>query len=62
MALLECEECGGDVSSRALACPQCGCPPPGAKPKKRQRKRSRTPAIVLMAFVALAVLLWIRIM
>ena len=26
MALIECEECQGKVSSRAAACPHCGCP------------------------------------
>lgn len=28
MALLKCEDCGHDVSSRAEACPHCGCPVP----------------------------------
>jgi hypothetical protein len=26
MALLNCEDCGRDVSSKAVACPHCGCP------------------------------------
>lgn len=26
MALLKCIDCGHDVSSRALRCPNCGCP------------------------------------
>ena len=26
MALIECSECGGKVSTRAAACPHCGCP------------------------------------
>lgn len=26
MAMLKCTECGGDVSSTAAACPQCGRP------------------------------------
>lgn len=26
MALLECSECGKDISSQAVACPHCGCP------------------------------------
>jgi len=30
MALLRCEDCGKDVSSRAAACPNCGCPVPQA--------------------------------
>ena len=27
MALLQCHECGSQVSSSATACPQCGAPP-----------------------------------
>jgi len=26
MALVNCEECGSQVSDRAAACPKCGCP------------------------------------
>ena len=26
MSLLKCTECGGMVSSKAVACPHCGCP------------------------------------
>lgn len=26
MALIECKECGGTVSSKAYSCPHCGCP------------------------------------
>lgn len=29
MALLKCEDCGREVSSKAPACPHCGCPVPG---------------------------------
>ena len=32
MALLKCEDCGHDVSSRAEACPHCGCPVPKDEP------------------------------
>ncbi len=28
MALLKCEDCGRDVSSKAACCPNCGCPIP----------------------------------
>lgn len=31
MALLRCEECGGQVSDRAPGCPHCGCPPKSAR-------------------------------
>jgi hypothetical protein len=26
MAMIECPECGRDISSRAVSCPGCGCP------------------------------------
>ena len=26
MALVACEECGSEISSKANACPKCGCP------------------------------------
>ena len=26
MALIKCSECGNDVSDKAKACPNCGCP------------------------------------
>lgn len=26
MALVQCQECGHEISSRAFACPSCGCP------------------------------------
>lgn len=36
MALIKCEDCGRDVSDKAPACPNCGCPVPtpaaGAQP------------------------------
>ncbi len=28
MALVQCEDCGGQVSEAASACPKCGAPPP----------------------------------
>ena len=26
MAMIQCRECGGNISSEALTCPHCGCP------------------------------------
>lgn len=45
MALTKCRECGQGISTTAVACPKCG-----AKPK-----RTSGCAIVVLAFVALAV-------
>jgi len=42
MALLNCPECGAQISDRAAACPHCGCPtvpaatPPPEGPATRQ--------------------------
>ena len=43
MALVRCPECQKDVSTRATACPHCGCPlnesasPPPEEPNRPQR-------------------------
>ena len=34
MALLKCEDCGRDVSSKASSCPNCGCPAPQEVPEE----------------------------
>lgn len=26
MALIKCQECGKEISNKANACPNCGCP------------------------------------
>lgn len=47
MALLKCEDCGHDVSSRADACPHCGCPVPkvGATDKPPAVPSSSPPSL-----------------
>lgn len=35
MALIKCPECGRNFSDQADACPDCGYPTPGKKPKKK---------------------------
>ena len=32
MALIKCKECGHEVSDRASACPNCGCPASECEP------------------------------
>ncbi len=52
MALVQCRECGREISERAIACPQCGDP-------KRTASSSRGIRILLGVLVlALAVLLF----
>lgn len=60
MALIQCSECGKQVSERAAACPHCGAPlaaatapsPPQPSPVHRATRRKTSP----LAWVALAVL------
>jgi hypothetical protein len=35
MALVHCEECRREISDRAIACPQCGCPRRRVAPMSR---------------------------
>ena len=42
MSLVECPECGKSVSSRAVACPGCGCPIGNDPTLEYLEKRART--------------------
>ena len=33
MALIQCPECGKEISDKALTCPSCGCPIKAEEPK-----------------------------
>lgn len=44
MALLNCEECGHEVSSRAAACPHCGCPVPSNAAESATKASSPLPS------------------
>ena len=39
--LIICEECGSQISSKASACPKCGCPVCDSKPVKPPKKSSK---------------------
>lgn len=49
MALINCSECGHQVSDKATACPNCGCPietqlpPPIPEPEKPQQAQTTPP-------------------
>lgn len=47
MALVRCDECGGAVSDRAIACPRCGAPVP------QERMRWKTVALLFACVAAL---------
>ena len=63
MALIQCPECGKEVSDKALACPNCGnpiaAPVEKVKAKKRRprKKLSRTARIILVVCLAAVVVL-----
>lgn len=50
MALVQCRECGREISDRAIACPQCGDP-------KRMASSSRGIRILLGVLVSILVLM-----
>ena len=42
MAVMECQECGGDVSTEAKFCPHCGIEDPlGERARKKERRKER---------------------
>ncbi len=56
MALIECSECGNQVSDKATACPKCGAPIAEKVVEKQQpivvtAPKSRSLAIVLALFL-----------
>ena len=64
MALLNCSNCGGQISDKALSCPHCGAPGPAARTaaeasdtntntkNKRTGSRSNTPLVIAISAVA----------
>ena len=69
MALIKCSECGREISDKALACPNCGCPIRVAdnadetQPKSARKVKPLTiiiPAIVLVAAVIAGILFFGR--
>lgn len=54
MALINCEECGKEVSSKALACPHCGFKLGVESPKQVDDTNSKTEGQLLWDTVATA--------
>ncbi len=54
MAMINCRECGADISSEAKACPHCGCP---SKEKKQLPKLSKKMVQILSACVAVGLII-----
>jgi hypothetical protein len=53
MALVECDECGGQVSSVAGSCPHCGKEGPFTWEEKYRQERS-----ILVTGLLIGVLIW----
>jgi len=58
MAIIKCEECGKEVSTKAASCPHCGAPQSSYKPTPAPRTSStgtviKTTVIVVVTLVAL---------
>lgn len=56
MAIIDCEECGKPMSSKAAACPFCGSPPP----KGIISKIARAIGILVVAFIGITFFLVVR--
>jgi len=41
MALIDCDECGSEISDRALSCPRCGTPLREPQPQMPYREENR---------------------
>ena len=39
MALIKCEECNKEISSRAISCPHCGCPVSKNESTKNEKQK-----------------------
>lgn len=64
MALMNCSECGNRVSSRAITCPNCGCPVDISLEVKHQKRRLKLKRIVittiLLVFLIITIFLVIK--
>ena len=57
MAFVQCAECGREISSEAVACPQCGKPGVAARKKAQDNKQLIACVLMLVGpFVARALL------
>lgn len=47
MALIKCQECGKEISDKATACMNCGCPINSEKEEKTSKKKPETKEIIV---------------
>lgn len=51
MALVKCHECGKDISTEALACPNCGAPTDPSKKQTLSAKEAGSPILGLIVLI-----------
>lgn len=60
MAMIQCRECGGNISSEALTCPHCGCPQKKAESQYYELEKAQETDCYGARFLrASAYILWI---
>ena len=57
MALIQCPECGADISDKATECPKCGCPVESSAKTGTTKKKvfSTKVMILILAFLFIVV-------
>lgn len=57
MSLITCPECGKEISDKAAACPNCGCPNTKAihKPEGTSKQKSREKLRMIIGMVSIAI-------
>ena len=62
MALINCPECGKEISDNANKCVNCGCPIIKYENIYAEKsKKKKNPIVVLVILVIAAVLIWVGV-
>ncbi len=52
MAMINCPECGKEISDKAKVCPSCGAPAKSVQEKSKKRKDIVVFAVIIVVFIA----------
>ena len=58
MALIKCSECGCEVSDKATACPNCGCPIEKTITTKKDEKSKKNKELVIIGILVTLLILF----
>lgn len=50
MAIIQCGECGGNISDAAVSCPKCGNPRPGTITTQQTSKKYKAAQLISIVF------------